>query len=109
MTSAVASHAARSLSSSTLCASQSFPNAVERTDEESCNAGWRQALYSGRSGLRSTVQSFRIICTEGHEEFYTKELVRYGSRQFTYAYQEYQTRCKVIEYIMYMAFDAFLV
>lgn len=59
--------------------------------------------------MRSTMQSFRIICTEGDEEFYIEELVRYGSQQFTHAYQEYQTRCKVIECIKYMAFDAFLV
>jgi len=109
MPSAVASHAARELSSSTSCASQSFPNTVERTEEENCTAGWRQALYNGRSGCRVTVQSFRIICTEGDEEFYTVELVRNGSGEFTHAYQKYQTGCKVIERILHMAFNAFLV
>ena len=74
ITSAVASHAARELSSSTLCASHSFPNTTERTEEESCNAVWKHALYNGRSGRRSTEQSFCIIRTEGDEEFYTVEL-----------------------------------
>lgn len=55
------------------------------------------------------MQSFRIICTEGDEEFYTVELVRHGSGEFAHAYQKHQTGCKVIERILYMAFDTFLV